>query len=160
VPSTVGAIRGERVERVATNLLAQTSLLSRLLAKEVMGGRLTRTEAGALRTLMDGPRRITELAELEGLAQPTTTLLVKRLEEQGLVVRDRSGEDQRVVLVSLTDAGREALEQFLTRAHATMRKHLDAMPDEQLEALAEATEALEGLIGLLVGDSLERGTAR
>lgn len=157
---TAGSTRAESVEHVATNLLAHTALLSRLLAKEVMGGRLTRTEAGALRTLLDGPRRVTELAELEGLAQPTTTLLVKRLEEQGLVTRERHADDQRVVLVRLTDAGSEALEQFRARAHATVRRHLDAMPDEELQALADAMEALEDLIGRLVGDSLERRAAR
>lgn len=142
--------RAERVEHVATDLLAQTALLSRLLARVVIGGRLTRTEAGALRTLLDGPRRITELAELEGLAQPTTTLLVKRLEEQGLVVRERQADDHRVVLVRLTDAGRDELERFSARAHATMRKHMDAMADDELQALADASDALEHLIGRLV----------
>ena len=44
-------------------------------------------------TLSDGPRRITELAELEGLAQPTTTILVKQLERQGLVRRERQADD-------------------------------------------------------------------
>jgi DNA-binding MarR family transcriptional regulator len=150
--SPTAATSPARVEDVATNLLAQTSLLSRLLAKQVMAGRVTRTEAGALRTLSEGPRRITELAELEGLAQPTTTLLVKRLEEQGLVVRARQTADQRVVVVSLTGAGAEALQEFRSRALATLRVHLEAMADEQLQALAAASDALEVLIGLLLGE--------
>ena len=57
-----------------------------------------------LRTLTDAPRRITDLAELEGLAQPTMTLLVQRLEQRGWVERKRDSDDGRVVLVSLTDA--------------------------------------------------------
>jgi predicted transcriptional regulator len=39
--------------------------------------------------LGSGPRRITELAELERLAQPTLTQLVQRLEQQGFVNRER-----------------------------------------------------------------------
>ena len=90
---------------ISTQLPAQIGLLTRLLTKE-FGERYSYTEARLLGTLTMGPRRIGELAELEGLAQPTTTLLVKRLEERGLVRRERQADDQRVVLVSLTDAGR------------------------------------------------------
>src|ERR1700724_1254443 len=92
--------RSARIEYVSTQLLARASALSRLLAKQV-SSELSRTEAIVLNTLRDGPRRITELAELEGLAQPTTTLLVKRLEKLGLVKRERQADDGRVVLVSL-----------------------------------------------------------
>ena len=79
--------RGEQTEYLATQLPSRLALLTRLLAREALHGELTQTEVGLLRTLEGGQRRISELAELEGLAQPTTTLLVKRLEESGLVSR-------------------------------------------------------------------------
>src|ERR1700681_4912812 len=93
--------RSSRIEYVSTELLARAAVLKRLLAKRVNSA-LSRTEAGVLDTLSDGPRRVTELAELEGLAQPTTTLLVKQLEQRGLVRRERRSDDGRVVLVNLT----------------------------------------------------------
>ena len=47
---------------------------------------MSRTAASVLATLRDtGPRRITELAEAEAVAQPTITTLVGRLERDGLV---------------------------------------------------------------------------
>jgi hypothetical protein len=76
--------RSSRIEYVSTQLPQRATALSRLLAKQV-NSELSRTEAIVLNTLRDGPRRITELAELEGLAQPTTTPLVKRREGLGLV---------------------------------------------------------------------------
>src|ERR1700689_3685857 len=85
-----------QIEYVSTQLLARAQVLSRLLAKQV-DSELSQTEARVLNTLRDGSRRITELAECEGLAQPTTTLLVKRLEELGLVRRERQADDGRVV---------------------------------------------------------------
>src|SRR5580658_2300334 len=103
--------RSRRIEYVSTQLLARAAALTRLLAKQV-DSELSQTEAKVLSTLRDGPRRITELAELEGLAQPTTTLLVKRLEELGLVRRERQADDGRVVLVSLQPAGDQALEAY------------------------------------------------
>ena len=148
--------RTEQAQYVSTHLLQHSALLIRLLGKELDGG-LTRTECGVLSSLADGPRRITELAELEGLAQPTTTLLVKRLEEQSLVRRERQSDDQRVVLVWLTEAGATALAEFRVRAFAAFRVYLDAMPATQLNGLAAATDALGGLIATLLGEEAPEG---
>src|SRR3954471_5805829 len=128
------ALRAERVEYVAGHLLGHAALLTRLLVRQVPPD-VSRTEAGVLRTLTDAPRRITELAELEGLAQPTMTLLIQRLEQRRWVERTRHPDDGRVVLVSLTDAGRRALEAFRAQVLAALRSQLDAMPDEEIAEL-------------------------
>src|ERR1700678_186156 len=141
--------RSSRIEYVFTQLLQRAAALSRLLARQV-DSELSRTEARVLNTLRDGPRRITELAELEGLAQPTTTLLVKRLEEVGLVRRERQADDGRVVLVSLEPAGTQALDEFRAQFRALLRADLaTTTTDEQIAALVSATEALESLINVL-----------
>jgi DNA-binding MarR family transcriptional regulator len=140
--------RSTRIEYVSTQLLSRAAALTRLLAKQV-ASELSHTEAIVLNTLRGGPRRITELAELEGLAQPTTTLLVKRLEEMGLVRRERQADDGRVVLVSLEPTGNQALEDFRAQFMALLRADLATTTDEQIEALAAATETLESLINVL-----------
>ena len=72
---------------------------------------LSRTAASVLATLRDlGPRRITELAESEAIAQPTVTTLVGRLERDGFVERRPDPADARAVLVHLSRAGRERLD--------------------------------------------------
>src|ERR1700751_1431935 len=96
--------RNEQIDYVSSELLPGVALLTRLLVRQ-LGGDLSRTEIGLLRTLAGGPRRITELAELEGLAQPTITILIRQLEAQGLVTRTRQAGDGRVVLVDLTESG-------------------------------------------------------
>jgi DNA-binding MarR family transcriptional regulator len=140
--------RSERIAYVSSQLLTRAALLTRLLVSQV-GGELSRTEVGLLSTLSRGPRRITALAELERLKQPTMTLLVQRLEQQGLVSRERHADDGRVVLVNLTQAGSVALEDYRTEARAALGAALAEMPDEQVEALATATETLGHLVGLL-----------
>jgi DNA-binding MarR family transcriptional regulator len=142
------AARAARMDFVADHLLLHAGVLTRLLIREA-GSRLTRTEAGVLFTLSRGPRRITELAELEGLAQPTVTQLVKRLEQQGWVKRDRPADDGRVVLLSLTGAGGTALDEFRTEVSAAFRADMDAMSDDQLAALESATETLGTLVDVL-----------
>jgi DNA-binding MarR family transcriptional regulator len=136
------------IDYVADHLLLHAGALIRLLVKEA-NSEITRTEAGVLFTLSRGPRRITELAELEGLAQPTVTLLVKRLEQQGWIERDRPAHDGRVVLLSLTRAGRAALDQFRAEVTVPLRARLKAMSADQIVALQTATEALGTLVDLL-----------
>jgi DNA-binding MarR family transcriptional regulator len=148
--SKLDALRAERIEYVADQLLPHAAIVTRLLIKQVTA-EISRTEAGVLSTLIASPRRITELAELEGLAQPTMTLLVQRLEQRGWVKRERRADDGRVVLVSLTEAGSATLEEFRAQVGAALRVYMDAMSDEQIVALETATEALGSLVDTFLG---------
>jgi DNA-binding MarR family transcriptional regulator len=145
-PSKPDTLRAERIDYVAEQLLPHAAIVTRLLVKQVKGEEISRTEAGVLSTLVAAPRRITELAELEGLAQPTMTLLVQRLEQRGWVRRDRRADDGRVVIVSLTEAGSTTLEEFRAQVGAVLRVHMEAMSDEQIAALETATDALGSLV--------------
>jgi DNA-binding MarR family transcriptional regulator len=77
------------------------------------------------------------------------TILVKQLEQQGLVRRERQTDDGRVVLVNLTDAGKTALEEYRGQVIAALGAYLAEIPDEQVQALAAATQALEQLVTLI-----------
>jgi DNA-binding MarR family transcriptional regulator len=145
-PSKPDTLRAQRIEYVSEQLLPHAAIVTRLLVKQVQGNEISRTEAGVLSTLVAAPRRITELAELEGLAQPTMTLLVQRLEQRGWVRRERRADDGRVVIVSLTAAGSATLEEFRAQVGAVLRVHMQAMSDEQIAALETATEALGSLV--------------
>ena len=77
------------------------------------------------------------------------THLVKQLEEHGLVARTRQSDDGRVVLVALTESGTAALEDYRGRLRAVLGAYLAEIPDEQVEALATATETLAQLVDVL-----------
>jgi DNA-binding MarR family transcriptional regulator len=63
----------------------------------------------------DGSQRVTvgEVAERLQLGGNTTTELIDRAEASGLVRRERSGEDGRVVYLRLTREGERRLEGLL-----------------------------------------------
>jgi DNA-binding MarR family transcriptional regulator len=140
--------RSHRIDRISSQLLPRVAVLTRLLTSQ-LGCELSRTELGLLNTLSSAPRRITELADLERLAQPTLTQLVQRLEQQGFVNRERQTDDGRVVLVSLTEAGAAALADFRRRASAALGALLVELPDSEVESLAAATETMGRLVALL-----------
>src|SRR2546423_11433224 len=152
--SATAPVRAEQIDYVSGELLPRAALLTRLLVRQ-LGGELSRTELGLLKTLDGGPRRITELAELEGLAQPTITILIKQLEAKGLVTRTRQSGDGRVGLVNLTASGDLALEDYRGRLSAVVGGYLAEISDEQVEALATATETLAQLV-----DGLQQRRAR
>ena len=137
--------RTEALDLVANTLLGRAARLTRLLMRSG-AHKLSRTEIGVLSTLSDGPRRITELAQTEALAQPTVTQLIDKLEGRALVARARSGEDARVVLVEVTPAGTEVFEEVRGEIRGNMREALADLPDAELTELVHAAETLGGLI--------------
>src|ERR1700733_13335691 len=64
------------------------------------------TALSTLSTLdRSGPRRITDLAAVEGVTQPSMTFLVRTLERSEFVERRTDPADKRVVLVAITASG-------------------------------------------------------
>jgi DNA-binding MarR family transcriptional regulator len=107
------------------------------------------TSLSTLSTLdRTGTKRITELAAIEGVTQPSMTTLIAGLERQGLVERAGDPRDKRVSLVSLTEAGREYMVQRRkvgTDAFATL---VSQLPPDDAAALAAAIPALDRLRAL------------
>jgi DNA-binding MarR family transcriptional regulator len=104
------------------------------------------TGAATLATLdRTGPRRVTDLAAGEGVAQPSMTALVIGLEEAGLVERRRGSTDQRVVLVSLTPAGRRYLESRRRAAAEALAELMEKLSPAEAGTLVAAIPALDRL---------------
>ena len=96
-----------------------------------------------------GSVRVGELVDHMLLPQSTISHQIQRLEKLGYVVRDRRGEDQRIVTVSLTPTGRlvaDACEKLSLSVYATMvegmdKSVLDLMGGEFEKMLARLAES-------------------
>jgi DNA-binding MarR family transcriptional regulator len=87
------------------------------------------------------PRTVGALGEALDLESSTLTPLLKRLEAQGLVARTRDPQDERRVIVSLTDAGkalREKAKAIPEQLFCKLNMSLDGLGDlrEQLKTVA------------------------
>lgn len=79
-----------------------------------------------------GSRPPSQLAELAGIAAPTATRLLDGLERGGLIVRERSPDDRRTVLVSLTRRGRDRLRERERQLAQRRRRIFERLaPDER-----------------------------
>jgi DNA-binding MarR family transcriptional regulator len=104
------------------------------------------TATATLGTLQrTGPRRLTDLAMVEGVTQPSMTVLVTNLERAGLVARQPGPDDRRVVLVTLTEAGKEYLRARREAGAATFASLIGKLTPDEVAALSAAVPALNHL---------------
>jgi DNA-binding MarR family transcriptional regulator len=119
-----------------------------LVALAIRGGPrdISLTAAATLATLeRGGPCRLTDLAEIEGVAQPSMSTLVTGLERSGLAERRPSPDDGRVVLVTLTPAGSDYLQVRRQARAGRLAELIRLLPAEQAAALAAAVPAMTSL---------------
>lgn len=75
------------------------------------GRDLSSTDTWLLRAIVeDGPVRVTDLAEWQGVDKSTVTPQVRRLEDRALITRRPDPHDRRAVLLEASDLGRQILQ--------------------------------------------------
>src|ERR1044072_8627473 len=108
-------ISEEVVTELAGALDERVRNLARIPRHNVDYG-LSLTSATVLARLHEaGPQRVTDLAALELVAQPTMPAIAGRREARGFVERKRDAPDRRVVPAALPPAGREKLLELRSR---------------------------------------------
>ena len=81
--------------------------------------------------------RMCDLADMLQLSPSGLTRRLDGLVKAGMVVREGSTEDRRVMMAKLTDDGRAALERTAPHHAASVRRHIfDHLDDVQVDALA------------------------
>ena len=85
-----------------------------------------------------GARRIAGLAESLDVAPSTAGRMCDRLVRKGLVRRHRARGDRRVVLVSITPAGRRVVDEATGRRRALIEEILGRLSPAAQRAVAEA----------------------
>lgn len=79
--------------------------------------------------------RVSQLAKTLSVHPSTCSNMLDKLEEKGLVYRDRSKKDQRSVHLYVTDAGTELLTKAPSPPQGKLTEALDDLTDEQLLVL-------------------------
>jgi DNA-binding MarR family transcriptional regulator len=89
-----------------------------------------------------GPQSVTRLAEIEQVTPPAITKLVTALEADGLVARNRSADDRRMVLVAATERGRRLLERGRSARVRVVADMLDGASAQDLAVLRQAAQII------------------
>lgn len=121
-------------------LLLGAHSLTRVAALE------TRTEAPSAqwRTLVllrdNGPLRIGDLATLSRVTQPGMTRLVTQMADAGLLDRTADPDDSRATLVSATDEGMAALDEWLDVLSSSLAPRFADLDDDEWATIRHAAD--------------------
>lgn len=104
---------------------------------------VTGAQLWALQELFEAPGlRVGELALRMALHQSTASNMIDKLESGGLIRKERTSADQRVVRLSLTDAGRELLNRAPSPARGVLPEALRLLEEERLQGLQDELDGL------------------
>ena len=123
----------------ASELRMATFRLARRLRAERAIDAMSDGQFAVLANLhVHGPHTLGELADRERVSSPSMNRTVNCLEESGYLARTPDIDDRRKVNISLTDAGREVVEETVRRRDAWLEEALAELTPQQRHLLAEA----------------------
>jgi DNA-binding MarR family transcriptional regulator len=132
----------------AARLRAAIGRLSRRLrpTEAAQAAGLTPTRVSVLLHVeRDGPLRISELSESEGINPTMLSRVIADLSEAGLLKRTCDASDRRAAWVEATPAGQRLAERMRTERTDALRAALAHLSDSEQRRLESALPALEAL---------------
>jgi DNA-binding MarR family transcriptional regulator len=148
----LGDVVGERQEGDATEQVARSFKRAMAAVRRLRGrethrpGELTDAQYGLLFCLRDhAEMSVRDMAYASDVSPASVTEMLEGLAAAGLVQRQRSERDRRVVLTSLTDSGRALVEERRARFEPRLRAALEPFGEDELVVAAAVLERLRGL---------------
>lgn len=141
----------ERAARTDAGLASQLRISVMRLRRRLAAERHPDNELslGAMAVLgllhRDGPLTVGELAGLERVRPPSMTRTVNCLQETGHVVRRAHESDGRLVVVELTETGRDTVLADRRSRDAWLARRLAELTPDERAVLREAAPILERL---------------
>ncbi len=132
----------ESIAEIAADVHVAVMKLARRLRTE-WTEELTATQVSTLGLLIrEGSMPISVLAAREGVKAPSMTRTVTNLEALSLVERTPDPQDARVVMVSATTGGREAVDRIRRARRAWLSEQLAALPPADRAVVQAAADIL------------------
>lgn len=121
---------------------AAESVMARMSQKNTIGG-LTTTQFAVLEALYHGGTLTQgEVCAKVLKSSGNITLVIDNLEKLGLVGRQRSTQDRRVINVTITDAGRALIQEIMPRHVAAIVEEMNALTPQEQTTLGDLCRKL------------------
>ncbi|MCL6611052.1 MAG: MarR family transcriptional regulator [Peptococcaceae bacterium] len=118
---------------------------------------LTHVQAVLLKYLLENESStVSAIADYLGVTMAAVSSLVDRMVRGGLITRERSESDRRVVYVCLTPRGRKAVENYLKRLRERMEHLILKMGKENAELIIKAQKILRDTLELAIKEKNEK----
>ncbi|SHF20510.1 MarR family transcriptional regulator [Desulforamulus putei] len=107
---------------------------------------LTQPQFFVLGLLKNNPRTVTEIAEIMGVQPSAITAILDRMYKSGFILRERNEEDRRVVVVYITEKGKEVFAKAQKKRLDIITRYLGYLEREELEQLLNIYEKLAKIL--------------
>ncbi|WP_297340581.1 MarR family transcriptional regulator, partial [Pseudophaeobacter sp.] len=87
----------------------------------------------------------TEIADQACLLLPSLTRILQKLDEKGLISRERDQVDRRRQVIRITAAGAEIIEANIAASIAIVERTREKMGEERYEALLDLLNELDAI---------------
>lgn len=149
-PDTDDSAREEAILKSLRRIIRAVDLYSRKLVTQTG---LSGPQLICLRQLAtEGAMQTSHLAEAVNLSPATVCGILSRLEQRGLVVRQRDADDRRRVLVSLSEGGQDTVDTAPPVLHDSFLFKLRALPVRQQEQIHTT---LTEIVAMMAADALD-----
>jgi DNA-binding MarR family transcriptional regulator len=145
--------RTQTVDAVVTQLQASLGELRCVASERLVRHGISMSHLHVMSMLdRHGELPMSRIAELLDVSDSNATGLIDRMEERGLAERVRHPEDRRVVLVRVSDQGRQILTDIEILRDDLMRRVLGRLDDRQLDRLAGAVRDVKAAVAAVAAD--------
>ena len=139
-----------RAQAVAAMLTFHRQMMSRMTGASASEWLRLDLSSGQIKLLFwlssAGEQPMSRVARALGIGMPAATSLVDKLVDHGVVTREHSPVDRRVVLVRASDAGHALATRLRQINEGEWRRIMEYVPDTSLPMLCEAIGVLSGAV--------------
>lgn len=140
--------------RLPAMLLDVLPLAMRVMSAEMRDTRhgLSNAHLPVLAILEQASRTQRELADIMSVRAATMSNTLTTLEERGWVIRERTHEDRRLVMIALTQTGRLVLNESKAEMEAFLSHLLRHLDEREQMILAEGLTVLQGVFAAALSE--------
>lgn len=137
-----------KIDIVAENLMSIHPLLYRTLSRSVRT-KTTLTPGGMFVLGMltrHGSLTMSEIGKCLAMPKPHVTVIVDKLNDEGLVERQNNPNDRRVINIVLTEKGLKDFEKLKKVISEGLKKTLLSVDEDNLELLVTSSQHLKDIL--------------
>lgn len=139
----MGGTNNQYIERIQVAIQTAVHKMQPVMMESMNKYAVTPTQFFVLMFLFKkGSSKISELAEHMGVKPSAVSFMIDRLEQNNFVNREHDKKDRRVVNISLSEEGKEKLNNVLKERKSIFEQQLTTLTSEELEQFAKIAEKL------------------
>lgn len=92
---------------------------------------------------MNGKSRMSEIGKCMLVSKPYITALSDKLIESGLIAREFDEDDRRIILIDLTDKGRNMIKEYKALMGEEVKRRLEKLSPEEINDMKVMLEAMK-----------------